>query len=408
MTTDDLSDQSEASLDRMPVNPFFGMEFRLLAEAAELEEEKPQSGLPLPTDVRSQLLQAAARLDNASTNAQNYSLTATNRFFHCMTEAVSADLQFLAQPGYVPAAQIAKSLHQGVWTLPHQQRLRQQPENVRRRGSIDATYDERSGVRLRASGSSAVGRGGYPHRGRDGGSETGFKGRERCHRSRRRSRGQRTLQRPMVCPWLRCEGCLVYGTAEGGYANFAEAVGGRTINSIAKPVNLNWNQFSAQVHSAVQTKTPVLFSLQGIENIDQVLAGQARTMNTTSYELRYLQQNWPRFQNIVRFYNNGAQVAPPWQIAIHLPGTGADLILRSDEKTRWCHCFIGNRGEHLIGGQPANYVLHHLRDALVDLSQPRRGDRGAPRVVGDVVGFAPCQRLLHRGRSGSTALLSER
>ena len=106
MTTDEVSDQDAGTPDRMPANPFFGMEFRLLAEAAELEEEQPQSGLPLPTDVRSQLLQAAARLDNASTNAQNYSLTATNRFFHCMTEAVTADLQFLAQPGYVPAAHL--------------------------------------------------------------------------------------------------------------------------------------------------------------------------------------------------------------------------------------------------------------------------------------------------------------
>src|ERR1700722_15312217 len=107
MTTDEVSDQDAGTPDQMPANPFFGMEFRLLAEAAELEAEQPQSGLPLPTDARSQLLQAAARLDNASTNAQNYSLAASNRFFHCMTEAVTADLQFLAQPGYVPAAQIS-------------------------------------------------------------------------------------------------------------------------------------------------------------------------------------------------------------------------------------------------------------------------------------------------------------
>lgn len=53
-------------------------------------------------------------------------------------------------------------------------------------------------------------------------------------------------------------------------------------------------------------------------------------------------------------------------IAIHLTGTGADLILRSEETTGWCHCFISNRGEHLIGGQPAAYVIHHLLDALVD------------------------------------------
>jgi hypothetical protein len=39
-------------------------------------------------------------------------------------------------------------------------------------------------------------------------------------------------------------------------------------------------------------------------------------------------------------------------IAIHLPGTGADLILRTEEKSGWCRCFISNRDEHLIGGQP--------------------------------------------------------
>jgi hypothetical protein len=91
-------------------------------------------------------------------------------------------------------------------------------------------------------------------------------------------------------------------------------VGGRTINSIPKPMNLSWQQFSAQVlDSALQTKTPVLFSLQGMEQIDQVLAGQAYKDAVTSYELRYIQRNWSQFQSIVRFYNNGAQVAPPWQ-----------------------------------------------------------------------------------------------
>jgi hypothetical protein len=314
MTTDDLSDQSEATPGQIPVNPFFGMEFRLLAEAAELEEEKPQSGLPLPTDVRSQLLQAAARLDNASTNAQNYSLTATNRFFHCMTEAVTADLQFLAQPGYVPAAQIAKSLHQGVWTYltsnAYDNNLKMYDAAVQ---SMQHTMNDPACVfgqaapallavaATRTAGAMAEAR-------------QVSKAANAAIALEEEAEANGFSNAPWYVPGLRCEGCLVYGTAEGGYANFAEAVGGRTINSIAKPVNLNWNQFSAQVlDSAVQTKTPVLFSLQGIEDIDQVLAGQARTMNTTSYELRYLQQNWPRFQNIVRFYNNGAQVAPPWK-----------------------------------------------------------------------------------------------
>ena len=28
---------------------------------------------------------------------------------------------------------------------------------------------------------------------------------------------------------------------------------------------------------------------------------------------------------------------------MHLPGTGADLILRTDEPPGWCCCFISNR-----------------------------------------------------------------
>ncbi|MGD1064372.1 MAG: hypothetical protein ABR860_14020 [Terracidiphilus sp.] len=70
--------------------------------------------LPLPANVRQQLLDTAGQLDKVLDDAQSYSLAATNRFFKCLGEALSADLKFLAQPGYVPAAQIAQSLHAGV------------------------------------------------------------------------------------------------------------------------------------------------------------------------------------------------------------------------------------------------------------------------------------------------------
>jgi hypothetical protein len=70
--------------------------------------------LPLPANVRQQLLNTAAQLDKVLDDAQDYSLAATDRFFKCLGEALSADLKFLAQPGYVPAAQIAQSLHAGV------------------------------------------------------------------------------------------------------------------------------------------------------------------------------------------------------------------------------------------------------------------------------------------------------
>ncbi len=70
--------------------------------------------LPLPANVRQQLLNTAGQLDKVLDDAQDYSLAATDRFFKCLGEALSADLKFLAQPGYVPAAQIAQSLHAGV------------------------------------------------------------------------------------------------------------------------------------------------------------------------------------------------------------------------------------------------------------------------------------------------------
>jgi hypothetical protein len=314
MTTDDVSDQGGGTPDRMPMNPFFGMEFRLLADAAELEEEKPQSGLPLPTDVRSQLLQTAARLDNASTNAQNYSLTSTNRFFHCMTEAVTADLQFLAQPGYVPAAQIAKTLHPGVWTYltsnAYDNNLKMYDAAVQsmRHTMNDpaCVFGQAAPALLSVAATRTVGAMAEARQ--------VSKAANAAIALEEESEANGFSNAPWYVPDLRCEGCLVYGTATGGYANFAEAVGGRTINAITKPVNLNWDQFSAQVlDSALQTKTPVLFSLQGMEDIDRVLAGQLRTMDTTSHELRYIQRNWPQYQSIVRFYNNGAQVPPPWQ-----------------------------------------------------------------------------------------------
>lgn len=115
-------------------------------------------------------------------------------------------------------------------------------------------------------------------------------------------------------PGLKCPGCLVYGTASGGYAQFAESVGGYTINSLAKPDTLSWEQFSAKtLESALSSRTPVLFSLNGMEKVPEVLAGKAYLNATTSYELRYLQRNWNRFQGTVRFYNDGAEVPPPWQ-----------------------------------------------------------------------------------------------
>ncbi len=73
------------------------------------------SEMPLPPDLRRQLLEGAAEMDRLATGAQAYALAGTNRFFKCLTDAIAADLRFLAQPAYVPAAQMAKALHENTW-----------------------------------------------------------------------------------------------------------------------------------------------------------------------------------------------------------------------------------------------------------------------------------------------------
>jgi hypothetical protein len=308
----DGSDQSGTPDETMPSNPFFGAELKVLAEVVSLSEQKPQSGLPLTGDVRGQLLQAAAQLDQVATNAQNYSLAGTNRFFSCMAEAVSADLQFLAQPGYVPAAQIANALHTGVWKYltgnAYSNNLAMYDGAVQ---SMQHAMNDPAcafGQAAPALAAAAV-----THLGNAMAEANQVQRAANAAIGLNEEAAQLGYAKWYV-PGLRCPGCLVYGTAEGGYADFANTVGGKTINAFAKPMNLTWNQFSKQMlDGALSSNAPVLFSLNGIENINQVLAGTAYKNAVTSYELRYLQQNWSQFKSVVRFYNHGAQVPAPWE-----------------------------------------------------------------------------------------------
>jgi hypothetical protein len=71
-------------------------------------------GLPLPLATRQAVLQAAAQMDQIANDTSPNSLAASDPFFKCLTQAVSADLKFLGQSALVPAAQMAQSLHTGV------------------------------------------------------------------------------------------------------------------------------------------------------------------------------------------------------------------------------------------------------------------------------------------------------
>ena len=107
---------------------------------------------------------------------------------------------------------------------------------------------------------------------------------------------------------------LFYGpSAEGKLAELAQQMGGETLTSLEKPVELSWTQFSAQtLQSAAQTGRPVFFDLSNMSNVPGVLNGTAYPNAITSFELQYIQQNWDQMSNVVQFMKNGSVVSVPW------------------------------------------------------------------------------------------------
>jgi len=57
----------------------------------------------------------------------------------------------------------------------------------------------------------------------------------------------------------------------------------------------------------------VHFDLTNVDDIAGVLSNTGKYANTTTaQELRFIMENWNRFSNNVKFYNNGMEVAAPW------------------------------------------------------------------------------------------------
>ena len=65
--------------------------------------------------------------------------------------------------------------------------------------------------------------------------------------------------------------------------------------------------------NAVGKGNKIHFDLSNMSNIDDVLKGVGQYANkTTSFELRYLKNNWDYFKDSTIFYNKGKIVQPPW------------------------------------------------------------------------------------------------
>ena len=109
---------------------------------------------------------------------------------------------------------------------------------------------------------------------------------------------------------------LVYGPSAGGaLRKLQEQAGGRLLTDVSGPAaGQSWIQFSIKtIEQQLAAGGKIRFDLTNVQDLPGVLRGAGKYANTvTAQELRYIQSNWCRFQQNVRFYRNGVEVGAPW------------------------------------------------------------------------------------------------
>ncbi|QYZ65048.1 MAG: hypothetical protein OI74_05265 [Gammaproteobacteria bacterium (ex Lamellibrachia satsuma)] len=113
---------------------------------------------------------------------------------------------------------------------------------------------------------------------------------------------------------------MIYGlTNHGGLTKLINKHGGRRLDDIYghPSQNQSWGAHSKNsMDQHIKSGGKIRFHLDGIKNNDMknLLKNKGEWANaTTSIELRYLRDNWPRFKNNVHFYKNGEHKEPPWK-----------------------------------------------------------------------------------------------
>ncbi len=108
---------------------------------------------------------------------------------------------------------------------------------------------------------------------------------------------------------------LVYGPSSAGKLEiFQNNHGGRTLNSFDKPTDMDWPEFSfAMMEKARKEGNKIHFDLTNLKQIDKLIYGKGKfAKKVTAKELRYIDANWSRFKNTVKFYVKGVEVEKPW------------------------------------------------------------------------------------------------
>ena len=118
---------------------------------------------------------------------------------------------------------------------------------------------------------------------------------------------------------------LAYGiTNRGGLRGFVGLMyemhkqdGITAVLEIVDDVNFGLPQEAATVitlHQAARIGRKIFFNLDGIEEIDEILADRGRwRSNITGLELRYIHDNWEEFRSVLSFWKDDVQVPPPWE-----------------------------------------------------------------------------------------------
>ena len=110
---------------------------------------------------------------------------------------------------------------------------------------------------------------------------------------------------------------LVYGpSALGKLRKLQQQFGGKTLTDIltAGPGGRSWIEASIDVmENAISNGNKIHFDLTHMSQINDILNNSGQYGNTiTAQELRYIRDNWDRFKDFVKFYQEGTEVEAPW------------------------------------------------------------------------------------------------
>jgi hypothetical protein len=107
---------------------------------------------------------------------------------------------------------------------------------------------------------------------------------------------------------------LFYGLSKGTQlAKKAHQAGGLTLSDFKNPHGKDFAKYSKEIlDRAAAAGARVNFDLSDVDVDGALSVTGPHAHSVTSQELRYIRDNWQRFQKIVTFEKEGQVISPPW------------------------------------------------------------------------------------------------